>query len=147
MSGLALTFGFEDDALRGHLGRLAVRDAARFKAVNREIGEYFLGQVQDNLDKQRLADGSAMPPSAAAAKRNGKTLIDTHRLYDSYVYQLTGLGVEVGSAAVYAAIHHFGGKAGRGLKTTIKARPVLGLRAKDEQHIGRFVLDQLKGLQ
>lgn len=147
MSGVALEFGFDDDVLRGHLGRLAMRDAGLFASARREIGEYFLGQVQGNLDDQRLADGSAMPQSATAIKRGDKTLIDTHRLYDSYVYQLRGMGVEVGSSAVYAAIQHFGGTTGRGGKTKIAARPVLGLRARDEQHIGRFVLEQLGGLQ
>ncbi len=77
----------------------------------------------------------------------GKTLIDKHNLYDSYVYQLPTDGVEIGSAKVYAAIHHFGGKAGRGHKTNITARPVLGVSAKQERAIGEMMLEQIRRLQ
>ena len=122
-----------------------------------------LGNVHDNFRDQKLFDGSAMPPSKAAQgrtttwKRNnkskgrvkgavrepGKTLIDHHHLYDSYAYQLNNAGVEIGSALIYSAIHHFGGKAGRGLKTTITARPVLGVSASQEKALGDFMIAEI----
>lgn len=146
MTGVALTVGFDDALLTGHLSRLAVADARGFAAVRHEIGSYLLGEVQDSLDGQKLFDGTAMPQSKAAIKRAGKTLIRKHHLYDSYVYQLTGGGLELGSNLIYAAIHHFGGDAGRGHATHIEARPVMGMTAAHEARIGDVLIDQIRRL-
>jgi phage gpG-like protein len=167
MSGVQMTWGFDDALIRGHLGRLFMVARGHFNSARREIGEYMVGEIQDNLDGQKLADGSAMPPSAAAQGRTthykrdnkkkgyvkgavrsaGKTLIDSHQLYDSYIWQAKGLGVEVGSNRVYAAIHHFGGTAGRGGRAHITARPVLGVKPSDEIKIGDFLVKQILAAQ
>ena len=148
MSGTALRFGFDDSRIARHLALLAIMDARGYNSTRREIGEYLIGEVQDNLDGQKLADGSAMPQSKAAIARKGKTLIAKHHLYDSYVYQLRGGGVEVGSALVYAAIHHFGGQTGRpGHRFTLPARPVLGIGARQEAAIGNFLLAEIAKAQ
>lgn len=165
MSGIAATF--DASPIVNHLRALGRLDATKYASARREIGEFMLGNVQDNFDAQRLFDGSAMPPSKAAQgrtttwKRNnktkgrikgavreaGKTLIDKHHLYDSYIYQLEGSGVALGSALIYAAIHHFGGATGRGGKTKIVARPVLGVSATQERFIGDFLLAEIGRLQ
>ena len=145
MSGIAYTF--DAAPIFKHLGGLERLNAGHFASVRREIGEYMLGNVQDNFDGQRLFDGSAMPPSKAAARRAGKTLIDKHNLYDSYVYQLNNSGVEIGSALIYSAIHHFGGKTGRGQKTNITPRPVLGVSATQEKALGDFMIAEIGRLQ
>ncbi|MFT4191675.1 MAG: phage virion morphogenesis protein [Comamonas sp.] len=134
-------------AILQHLRALERAGIAGFVAARREIGEYLLGEVQDNVDGQRLFDGSPMPQSRAARERKGKTLIDRHHLYDSYVYQLTRDGVEVGSALVYSAIHHFGGMTGRGKKTRIEARPVLGMGPEQEREVGELLLAELGSIQ
>lgn len=41
----------------------------------------------------------------------------------------------VGTNKIYAAIHQFGGKAGRGRKVTIPARPYLSMTPEDEDRI------------
>lgn len=41
----------------------------------------------------------------------------------------------IGSNVVYAAIHQFGGRAGRGLRTQIPARPYIGLTPTDAGEI------------
>lgn len=167
MSGLSLSFTADNAPLLGHLARLALADNNHFAGARREIGEFMVGDIQDNLDRQKLFDGSAMPPSKAAQGRNttwkannkgkgrkkgdvrerGKTLIDKHHLYDSYVYQLaSGGAVEVGSASVYAAIHHFGGKTGRGHKSAITARPVLGVGTRQELQLGHLLAGFLERL-
>lgn len=140
-----MTFG--DEAMGSHLRRLVALDAGKYANGLREIGEYMVAEVQDNLDHQKLFDGSAMPQSRAARKRSGKTLIDKHHLYDSYVYQSVGAGVQIGSAKQYAAIHHFGGMASRGLKTRVVARPVLGVAMRQELQIGYLLNDMLKAVQ
>lgn len=145
MSGLVHVF--DDSPIRRHLARLALLHARNFDRARRNIGEYMLGEIQDRFDDQRLVDGNPMPQSQAAIARKGKTLIDTHRLYDSYVYQLTREGLELGSALIYAAIHHFGGQAGRGRKVTLPSRPVMGLNADDERRVGDFLVAAIEGSQ
>lgn len=148
MSGVALTAGFDDSRITRHLALLAIMDAKGFDGVRREIGEYFIGEVQDNLDGQKLFDGQAMPQSKAAIARKGKTLIKKHHLYDSYVYQLVGGGVEVGSARAYAAIHHFGGETGRmGHRFKLPARPVLGIGPRQEKRLGDFMVAEIERAQ
>lgn len=148
MSGVAFTFGFDDTPVRRHLARLALLDARGYDSVRREIGEFMLGDIQDNFDEQKLFDGKPMPQSKAAIARKGKTLIDRHHLYDSYVYQLVPGGVEIGSALAYAAIHHFGGETGRtGHRFNMQARPVMGLGPTQEQRLGDFLIAEIRGTQ
>lgn len=149
MSGTAahITAAFSNEQVLRHLRVLAHADIGGWRSARVAIGEHMVGQIQDNLDGQKLADGSAMPQSEAAKKRAGKTLIEHHHLYDSYVYQLADGGVEVGSAMVYAAIHHFGGRTGRGGKTVLPARPVLGMNDRSERRIGDILVAELEALQ
>nr|WP_246541800.1 phage virion morphogenesis protein [Collimonas antrihumi] len=130
--------------MQQHLQRLAHADLSGLKE---NIGEYLVGQIQDRFDQQRLWDGSAMKQSAAAKERGGQTLIRRRLLYKSYVYNVTSDGVEVGSNSAYARIHHFGGNAGRGGKTKIDARPVLGINDADEIWIGDLMMNELRGLE
>lgn len=146
MSGIV--HRFDDGPIRRHLARLALLHAGNFDRARRNIGEYLLGEVQDRLDHQTLVDGTAMPQSKAAIERKGKTLIRSHRLYDSYAYQMTRDGLELGSALVYSAIHHFGGETGRAShRITLPARPVLGSNEADERRIGDFLIDAIRGSQ
>ena len=145
MIGVKMRAVFEDAPLRAQLARLALANTAKFAAILRDIGEDVLGDVQDNIHAQRLADGGAMPQSQAARNRQGKTLLDHGHLRDSYVYQVGGASVQIGSNLVYAAIHHFGGDTGRGHKTHIDARPVLGINARRERRIGDMLLREIAG--
>lgn len=148
MAGVAFTASFDSAPITRHLARLALLDSRRFDGARRDIGEMMLGDVQDNLDGQRLFDGGGMPQSQAAIRRKGKTLIDRHHLYDSYVYQLTRGDVEIGSALIYAAIHHFGGETGRaGHRFTMTARPVLGMTADLERRIGDVLIADIEASQ
>lgn len=146
MSGMRMRVLFDDAPLRAHLARMALYNAAKFGALLRDIGEDMVGDVHDNIRAQRLVDGSPMPQSAAARKRKGKTLQDRGHLRDSYTYQVGGASLQVGSNMVYAAIHHFGGMAGKGRKTKILARPVLGMTDKREQRIGDMLLREIQGV-
>jgi len=63
------------------------------------------------------------------------TLMQTGSLWSSIVSQpgAEENSVQVGSRMPYAAIHQYGGKAGRGHKVTIPARPYLGLSEKQKE--------------
>jgi phage virion morphogenesis protein len=146
-SGVSLQIDAAARTIERHLAVLAATGGALSTGLRAEIGKYLLGQVQDHFDEQQLFDGSAMPQSAAAIERSGKTLIDRHHLYDSYVYNVLPSGVEVGSNSAYARIHHFGGEAGRvGHRVRIEARPVLGTTGADQDHIGSLIFAELERL-
>lgn len=151
MSGVRLEAGFDDSLITRHLAVLAIMDATGFDGARRDIGEYLLGDIQENFDSQKLFDGRAMPQSKAARASKGKTLIRGHHLYDSYVYQLEGGGVAWGSALVYAAIHHFGGNRGipsrRGPVQPLPARPVMGIGPRQEKRIGDMLIAEIRSLQ
>lgn len=146
-SGVSLEVDAAARALAQHLAVLSHLGNERLaQDVGADIGEYMLGQIQDRFDKQRLVDGRAMPQSAAARERDGKTLIDRHHLYDSYVYQVVPSGVVIGSNSAYARIHHHGGQAGRNRSVTIEPRPVLGTNAEDQRVIGEMILSAVQRL-
>lgn len=65
--------------------------------------------------------------------KSTKILRQDGYLADKTAYNVRNDGVEFGSQEIYARLHQFGGKAGRGKKVTIPARPWLGAGEKDEQ--------------
>jgi phage virion morphogenesis protein len=149
-NGVSMTFDATDEArIAEHLHRLGIVASGFFIEARREIGEYFLSQVQGNFDHQTLFDGTPMPQSKAAMKRQGKTLIKTHRLYDSYVQQLEGAdSVAVGTNSPYGRIHHEGGETGgMGHRFHMQARPVMGMTPRMERRIGDFLIESIRGTQ
>lgn len=143
MSGVGIQWTIDDSPLREHLARLS---AVQFDSATSEIGAYMLRRVQENFLDQTLWSGAPMPRSAAAIARSGQTLMDSRALRQSYTWNLIAGGVEIGTNLVYGAIHHFGGQAGRGHRTTIVARQVLGVSPEDEREIGEIVMDELRSL-
>ncbi|OBY52303.1 phage virion morphogenesis protein [Haemophilus parainfluenzae] len=67
--------------------------------------------------------------------RQGTPLVDTENLMNSITSYYDNNFAEVGTNEPYAAIHQFGGKAGRGRKVDIPARPFLVLTPQDEDDI------------
>lgn len=67
--------------------------------------------------------------------RQGSPLVDTENLMNSITSEYTNDTALVGTNEPYAAIHQFGGKAGRGRSVTIPARPFLVLTPQDEADI------------
>lgn len=73
----------------------------------------------------------------------GKILIDTGRLRRSITYDAKRYSVRIGTGLVYGAIHQFGGKAGRGRRVTIPARPYLVVQEEDRRYIDEVIVDYL----
>lgn len=67
--------------------------------------------------------------------RQGTPLVDTENLMNSITSHYDNNIAMVGTNEPYAAIHQFGGKAGRGRKVDIPARPFLVLTPQDEDDI------------
>ena len=78
--------------------------------------------------------------------RNGKPLIDKGALRDNINQAYDNDTALVGTNMVYAAIHHFGGMAGRNRKVAIPARPFLVLTNEDKQDLMDDVQDYFRGL-
>lgn len=67
--------------------------------------------------------------------RQGTPLVDTENLMGSITSDYSNDMATVGTNEPYAAIHQFGGKAGRGRKVEIQARPFLSLTPQDKADI------------
>lgn len=77
---------------------------------------------------------------------NRKILTLSARLRKSIHYQAAKDSVVIGTDAVYAAIHQFGGKAGRGRKVSIPARPYLGISDADRSEAVRIIKEHLRSM-
>jgi phage virion morphogenesis protein len=75
--------------------------------------------------------------------RGDKVLIDTARLMNSIKPKAFADRAEVGTNVIYSAIHQFGGKAGRGKKVTIPARPFLMVQDEDWTEIKSALTEYL----
>lgn len=137
----------DDPRIIAYLERLA---AAGFlnKAVFNAIGEELLLSTDERFDKETAPDGRPWEPlnaEYAAWKRefHGSDRILKLRGYlrNTLRYQATDVSVAIGSNRVYSAIHQFGGQAGRNHKTTIPARPYLGLSDDDVEAILEMLED------
>lgn len=157
MSGVALTFSFDDAGAGDAFGRLRAA-TENLRPVLEEIG-----QAVERSTRIRIGETSVSPagqpwrPSRRVAEQGGLTLRLSGRLEDSISYRVEPDAVEVGSAVEYAAIHQFGGTitakgkalrfrlAGGGFVTVksvkIPARPYLGLSAADREEIPQIVTD------
>lgn len=130
----------EDREVTSHLEQLA-RKVRDLSPIMREISEDMLDAVQENFDKEGRP--GRWPELSPAYKRwltkNGKTGKMLNRtaagLYHSIQPRYDSRSAIVGTNKKYAAIHHFGGAAGRGKKAKIPARPYLVLDDSDTRQI------------
>lgn len=132
--------------------------------MKRAVAEGIHARTQRRFEESRGPDGRPWPPlspatllgevgrdrakgglSARAQRRVAlrKPLIRTGRLRASIAWKVAGNAIAVGTNLVYAAIHQFGGRAGRGRKVRIPARPFLGLTEEDRQEAEALLLEWL----
>ena len=105
-----------------------------------EIGERLVISTINRFERERDPDGTPWLPSQRALAENSQTLTDTGRLKGLITYLVVDdEELLVGTNVVYAAIHQFGGQAGRDKKTTLPPRPYLGIDGRDETAITRIV--------
>lgn len=105
------------------------------------------GGLFDNIPKKhRRKDGKLRAtPQAFNFVQGRKILIKQSHLLDSITNNAGNDFAEWGSdtSVTYAAIHQFGGKAGRGRKTEIPARPYLGINDQDEDNILDLIVSNI----
>lgn len=101
----------------------------------------------------RLGAGRLVTRKGKEAKRtqkrlgNVKILQDRGFLKNSVRAAVSGNTLRVGPsgpAAIYAAIHQFGGQAGRGRKSKIPARPYLVIQDEDARELVDLVKGQIE---
>ena len=105
-----------------------------------EIGDYLVSETTRRFQASVGPDGNKWDD----VKRQGKALVDKGHLRDSIHYEVNGESVKVGTNLVYAAIHQFGGVAGRGGSSVIAARPFLGISFDDELEIGDILTKHIQ---
>lgn len=93
------------------------------------IAEY---AVEQNFRTEGSRLSFPWKKSQRAINQGGKTLQDTGRLAASITSKVTKDYATTGTNLVYAAIHNFGGKTGRGLRVTMPERPFMYLNKEDE---------------
>lgn len=162
MAGAFIEIKTDDLAVRRAFDRLAAA-GRNPQPVLRDIGEYLLTSVEERFDGEHGPDGAKWTPladatlyrwmgGASSLTKRGNTKVsairrlagkkiltgETHNLR-KIIYQVVGTGLSVGTDQKYGAIHQFGGKAGRGLASTIPARPYLGFSDRDNAMIESIV--------
>lgn len=150
-SGVSLNWNGFDRAVNG----LASRSASAKTVLMAEIGEALVSGTIDRFTKGEDPEGHTWEPSGRAWAEGvddggfGKTLVDTARLRNSIDYAAAPDALAVGSNVVYARVHQLGGKAGRGRKVTIPARPYLGVSKADMEEVqsilAEFLAQPFKG--
>lgn len=110
------------------------------RPLMRNLAGIMHNAVEENFEQEGRP---RWKPSKRAQKQGGKTLQDTGSLVASISMQYDNDKAVVGTNKVYAAIHQFGGKAGRGRKVTIPERPYLKLTNEDLEDIKQAVKEYL----
>lgn len=139
MSGISITIDIDDREIHAALTRL-IGFGLNPSTVMRDLAEVGESTTKDRFRDGRAPDGNAWIPSRRVQDKGGKTLIKSSRLLNSIVSQASADVAQWGSNVVYAAIHQFGGKAGRNRKVTIPARPFFGVNDNDAEILRDIVV-------
>ena len=165
MAGFQMTVKIDDLAVREFLKKAAAASQDLTPAM-KNIGEYMLLRTAERFAGQHDPDGKPWKQLAyhtlmggykkTKFKRQGgltkgfsgylaarQILLKSGHL-SQVAYKESPDSVMVGTtppSKAYAAIQQFGGKAGRGLKVTIPARPFLGINDDDVKEATRIVTE------
>lgn len=146
MSGAYLRFSFDDGGIEKSLVSAAKR-AGNPEPFLKSIGEEMLPRINDRFKSETGPEGDKWASLAPRTiqrrqKKYGNAPLTILRmrghLAGSINYQVGGHALRIGTDDAvedYAAIHQFGGEAGRGRKVKIPARPYLGFSDDDYEVI------------
>ena len=139
----------DDAAVRRTLANLGER-ARNLAPAFREIGTGIVDEARLGFKESKDPYGTPwqrLKASTIKRRRKGSSqpLLDTGRLRNSIAFRLVGNGVEVGTSVRYAAIHQFGGKAGRGRMVTIPQRSFIATAERGlPRSYGEIIRDALQ---
>jgi phage virion morphogenesis protein len=139
---MSITISIDDTAVLAALDRLRERVTDTRPAMQ-DIGDDIMNRVKDGFRESRDPWGPSWQKLSIVTmlkRRHGvgfgsdKPLVDTGALANSFSALADATSVTIGTnwmadrISTGAAIHQFGGQAGRGRQVTIPARPFLPIR-------------------
>lgn len=125
------------ERIAGILQKLSQATKKRTPLMRRIAGTMEAGVLQN-------FEVGGRPPWQGLKYRDGNPLVDTENLMNSITSEYDNDQAMVGTNEPYAAIHQFGGKAGRGRKVDIPARPFLLLTPEEEDDILEDIQDHFQ---
>lgn len=160
MAGVSIQLTVEDRAVQTLLRRILERTRDLRPALD-EAAAVVENSTRARFRQQHDPQGNPWTPLSRRTleRRGGRTrkeqrsirgqraatsaqiLIDTARLLRSITRQVDATEASVGTNVVYGRIHQLGGKAGRGHRVRIPARPYLGLSHEDREEV-RLILSR-----
>lgn len=145
MSGISIRVEHNDQLIRGALLNLIALGQNPAEAM-RDIATLGENTTRERFRTETGPDGVRWRPSLRVQINGGRTLTKDGHLGDSVSSRSTSKYAEWGVNRIYAAIHQFGGQAGRGLRTKIVARSYLGISPGDETDILDILWRRIDGL-
>lgn len=110
MAGAQLRYDLSELRRAGAALRELTRRGRDMQPLLDDIGGKLVTSTQHRFELGIGPDGRAWKPSKRAARKGGKTLIDTTRLFTSITHLAGANRVLVGTNVVYGGVHQFGGK-------------------------------------
>lgn len=142
------------EELQGKLERLS-KALENKTPLLRRIANTMQNTIEESFDNQASPFGEKWKdnaPSTKRKKRGNKILIKSGLLSQSFTQKITNNSAQIGTNKQYAAIHQFGGKAGRNKRVTIPARPFMPIKSNGEipkdlgERLEGEVVDYLKSM-
>ncbi len=136
--------------------REKISKTENLEVVKHDIGGMIDSEVKRNFEEEKSPSGKKWEEWSDATKEyrektsgdkielGEKKLQKKGDLFKSLNYHTSRRGVVFGTLnqpIKYARIHQMGGKAGRGKKVTIPARPYIGLSERLKNKIKRYIND------
>lgn len=137
----------QDLGVQDMMTRLAKR-AGDLSPVMRRIAGILHDAVEENFERQGRPGWVPLKPRTIRQRAKfgywpGKILQRRGELAASISRRFDARSAAVGTNRIYAAIHQFGGQAGRGRKVTIPARPFLAVTDQDLGEIAAAIQNYL----
>ena len=107
------------------------------------------GVIENFLQQGRPTPWKPLAEVTTKAKVGGRfrgsdnILRVTNTLFSSIQEFSSAREASVGTNSIYGAIHHFGGRAGRGRKVEIPARPFMQISKEEEAEIADILLEEI----
>jgi len=134
MGGVAVSVKVDDKGVRKMLAGILKRLGNPTPAM-KILGAIARTSIVRNFEKGgRPTKWQALSPETLKTKKGTAILREQGMaggLMGSVNYKAFGKKAVISADKIYAAIHHFGGKAGRGRKVTIPARPYMMVQDED----------------
>lgn len=140
MAGVRLDIHIDDVRLTEEI-QARIRAITPNAALMSDIAEELLASTDERFDAGVGPDGTPWEKSKRAMAEGGLTLVDTAQLVTGITADHSARDLVIGSNDIYAAIHQFGGEAGRGKSVTLPARPYIGVDDADIRMIEDIIMD------